>query len=64
MVNNVKAVWNLSLDVTCPSCGHYFDLMCDPDLFEWSGASVCESIEGYDTTCPECDHEFKSDFIY
>ncbi|QGZ13423.1 hypothetical protein KLPPOU148_021 [Klebsiella phage vB_KpnM_15-38_KLPPOU148] len=65
MSKNTTAYWSLSLDVTCPKCGHYFDLLCDPDFWEFSGAKqACEPIEGYETCCPECDHQFKTDFAY
>ncbi|EHL4999579.1 hypothetical protein KDX17_005092, partial [Escherichia coli] len=54
MDKNTTAYWNLSLDTECPKCGHNFDLLCDPDFWEFSGAKqACEEIKGYETCCPE-----------
>ncbi|WP_447936081.1 hypothetical protein [Shigella sonnei] len=65
MDKNTPAYWSLSLDTECPKCGHNFDLLCDPDFWEFSGAKqACEEIKGYETCCPECNHEFKTDFVY
>lgn len=65
MDKNTTAYWSLSLDTECPKCGHNFDLLCDPDFWEFSGAKqACEEIKGYETCCPECNHEFKTDFVY
>jgi len=65
MDKNTPAYWSLSLDTECPKCGHNFDLLCDADFWEFSGAKqACEEIEGYETCCPECNHEFKTDFVY
>ena len=61
MDKNTTAYWNLSLDTECPKCGHNFDLLCDADFWEFSGAKqACEEIKGYETCCPECNHEFKT----
>ncbi|EJH5947315.1 hypothetical protein NED68_005132, partial [Escherichia coli] len=55
MDKNTPAHWSLSLDTECPKCGHNFDLLCDPDFWEFSGAKqACEEIKGYETCCPEC----------
>ena len=65
MDKNTPAYWSLSLDTECPKCGHNFDLLCDPDFWEVSGAKqACEEIKGYEACCPECNHEFKTDFVY
>ena len=65
MDKKTTASWNLSLDTECPKCGHNFDLLCDADFWEFSGAKqACEEIKGYETCCPECNHEFKTDFVY
>lgn len=43
MDKNTTAYWNLSLDTECPKCGHNFDLLCDADFWEFSGAKqACE----------------------
>lgn len=52
MDKNTTAYWSLSLDTECPKCGHNFDLLCDPDFWEFSGAKqACEEIKGYETCC-------------
>ncbi|EPB6789425.1 hypothetical protein ACRRJ0_004321 [Escherichia coli] len=35
MDKNTPAYWSLSLDTECPKCGHNFDLLCDPDFWEF-----------------------------
>lgn len=50
MDKNTTAYWSLSLDTECPKCGHNFDLLCDADFWEFSGAKqACEEIKGYET---------------
>lgn len=46
MDKNTPAYWSLSLDTECPKCGHNFDLLCDADFWEFSGAKqACEEIK-------------------
>jgi rubredoxin len=64
-----RALWSLSLDCTCPECGHDYDILeADPDFFSNSRIEPIESGTGrtknFETACPECEHEFKVDFEY
>lgn len=34
-LKKTTANWHTSLDVSCPNCGHYFDLELYGDSFEW-----------------------------
>ena len=63
------AEWSLSLDVTCPRCGEYFDIIAHDCEFFIDGAM--EPLENdtprssdYEVTCPTCDEEFKCDFSW
>lgn len=59
------AHWRISLNVSCPKCGHYFDLTDEADFWECSGVNHAgQEIEGYETECPECSHEFECEFVY
>ncbi len=64
-----RVLWSISLDCTCPECGHDYDILeADPDFF---GNSRIEPIEhstertkDFEVACPECEYEFKVDFEY
>lgn len=61
----VKATLSIELNVTCPYCDHWFDLVSDTDLNddEWLLDQVIPDHRWYvdaderlgcDATCPEC----------
>lgn len=63
--SNSVACWSFSLDVDCPKCEHYFDLLEHDDF--WDGRPDSFSVlhsKNEDATCPECGHEFVCDFEY
>lgn len=62
---NVKAVWTVELNVTCPKCQSRFDITDESDFWEFAGVKHAgQEKEDYETACPECGHEFKCDFVY
>lgn len=65
-MSNIKAYWDISLMVSCPQCGHDYDLVHTDDF--WYGIEAVEhgtpETTDFECCCPECDHEFTCDFIY
>jgi hypothetical protein len=63
-----RALWSLSLDCTCPKCGHDYDILeVDPEFFNNRIEPIesgTERTKDFETVCPECEHEFKVDFEY
>lgn len=64
-----KAVWDISLDTTCPQCDHDFDLVNYHETYLWdSGVKPLENgtdkTRDCELTCPNCKHEFTVDFEY
>lgn len=59
----------IEMNVTCPMCDNYFDLIIDTDLNEegWLLGQACPEgtwIDQYkkfrcEVECPECGHRFK-----
>ena len=62
------ATWSISLDVECPSCEHYFDMLEGDDF--WHNNQLkpiehgTEASRDVEATCPECEHEFLVDLEY
>lgn len=67
-IKKIYAFWDIQLNVTCPHCDHYFDLMDDDDIRSYSQFQPLERdtslTTDYEITCPECEHEFVADFVY
>ena len=64
-MGKLTATWSISLDVTCPNCGEYVNLM-DMDDF-WDGQPNDWAImhqKDNEVYCPKCSHEFIVDFEY
>ena len=65
---NVIAVWDISLDVDCPKCEEYFDILQIPDF--WDGRTLDLGEHGTDRSrdieivCLKCGHAFKVDLEY
>ena len=54
-----QAQWSASLDVNCPKCGEYVDLMEGPEFWEGKdGLQIAEAVPVLDVYCPKCGHEF------
>lgn len=67
-MSNVKATWSISLDCTCPSCEHDFDILsgfCMPDGMNlYAGEHGTERTENMKISCPACGHEFLVDCYF
>lgn len=67
MKSNV-AIWSLSLDCTCPKCGHEFDILDDGEFLHDKKVEVCEHgtprSTGITVTCTNCDLDFAVDLAY
>ena len=63
-IPNETAQWSISLDVTCPKCGNYFDIIATDDEFFRYNTEPLNEVTNYEVTCPECQHDFKIDSIY
>lgn len=67
MANN-EAVWTVSLNVDCPNCKEWVDILDDPDFFDCRDLDIAEhgTERSIDVTvyCPECGHEFEVDLTY
>lgn len=50
------AYWSVSLDIECPNCNKWLDLMSTDDLFE--RVKVGESVESLAVECGYCGVEF------
>lgn len=65
---NPTAIWNLSLNVDCPQCGEYVNLLDDPDFFDGRELEPCETRTEHsrdvEVQCPNCEHEFVVDLEY
>ena len=63
----IEACWDISLNVTCPTCEEWFDIIASEDDF-WGYIEPIENgtnkTTDYDVTCPTCDEEFKCDFVW
>jgi hypothetical protein len=67
-MSNAVALWRISLDVYCPGCSNYFNIL-DYDCEFWNlGIQPVEhdtdKTKGVEVVCPECDHEFLVDLQY
>lgn len=64
---NVKAVWSLTLLVSCPACKQEFDMLETHDIAA-EGIQTCEhdteASPDIELSCPECEHEFQADLAY
>ena len=61
---NAIAEWSLTLDVSCPFCSEYFDILrVDPDIMEYIKPIEfgTKNSEDYEVACPACYKEFKCD---
>lgn len=61
-----NAYWSLSLDVECPWCDHYFDIVHQWSQYgEWpNGLEPIEHPREVEATCPECGSEFECETGY
>ncbi len=66
-MENIKAIWSLSLDCTCPKCEEDFDIL-DEDDFWGRGIHVAEHdtprSRGVEVVCPNCKYTFTVDLVY
>lgn len=58
-----EASWTIQLNVDCPHCDEYIDLM-DMDNFWEYGISPLESVDSKDVICPECEKSFNCSIVY
>lgn len=67
-MNNPLATWSISLDVDCPGCDGYVDLLAYADFWDGRHLDACEHgtdrSTNVEVVCPECNHEFKVDLEY
>ncbi len=67
-VQPLQAIWSISLDVECPKCEEYVDLLNAPDFWDGRHFEMCEHhtprTTNFEAQCPLCDHEFLVDFDY
>lgn len=67
-MENIKAIWSISLDCTCPSCGHDFDILQGFSLPYghnlYAGEHGTERTENIEIVCPECECVFKVDCAF
>jgi len=65
---NERATWSISLDVDCPKCEEYFDILNTPDFWDRReldiGEHGTERSKGIEVQCLKCGHEFKVDLEY
>jgi len=65
---NTCATWSISLDVDCPKCEEYFNILDTPDFWEDRQLDLGEHetarSRGIEVTCPECGYEFTVDLEY
>jgi len=64
VAENHVASWDLSLDVDCPGCKEWVNLLDYVDFFDGGVIEVCETKKDFDVICPECGHEFVADIEY
>jgi len=67
-MSNPVAIWDISLDCTCPRCEKDIDLLDDSDFLDGRFFTIGEYgtnwTSGVDVECPVCGHEYKVDFEY
>ena len=60
-----EAQWSVSLDVDCPKCGKYVDLLDTPDFWDGRGGlHIAEAVPSLSVNCPKCDHQFTVSTIW
>lgn len=66
--SNPVATWSISLDVDCPHCGQYVNLLDAPDFWDGRELDVAEHnterSQDVEVFCPECAREFLVDLTY
>jgi len=67
----IYASWHVSLNVDCPGCKKYVDLIKLDDFWlDHPNLQIGQSSFGYngifnlEVECPECGHKFKVDLEY
>ncbi|MFA7287384.1 MAG: hypothetical protein WC055_00745 [Melioribacteraceae bacterium] len=68
MSDKIEAIWSISLDCDCQSCGECVDLLDGDDFLSGRDFAAQESCTGetrdVGVWCPKCGHEFVVDFEY
>jgi ribosomal protein S27E len=62
----MKANLSWSMDVECPKCDNYFDLVDNDDDGVVATAIFSnnwDALKEFEVTCPECGHEFEIDGV-
>ena len=58
----ISAQWTVELNVECPNCEKYVDLLTTPDFFDGRELELAEhgtpNSDNLEVQCPECNHEF------
>lgn len=64
----VDAFWSVSLDVDCPHCGQYVNLLDASDFWDGRPFDIAEHgtkrTKAVDLMCPECGKEITCDLQY
>lgn len=59
---NPTASWTIELNVDCPGCKEYVNLLDYPDFWDGGNLQVAEHgtprSDNLEVICPECGHEF------
>lgn len=69
MSEPIEANWDISLNVDCPGCKSYVDLLNASDFWEYNrtieiGQHGTAETDALDVVCPECGHEFVVKCVY
>lgn len=67
-MSNPIAYWDIGLDIECPACKEWVDLLRTDDFWEGRSFNPIEHhthrTENVEVVCPECDHKFIVDFDF
>lgn len=60
------ACWTIELNVECPKCGDYVDLLDSSDFWDGRKLEIGEQKKAVEVSCPrdECHHDFLVDLTY
>jgi len=63
-----KATWIIELNIDCPNCKNWVDLLDYPDIFDARSFEIAEhdteKSKDVCVVCPVCRHEFTVDLEY
>lgn len=67
-MSNPTANWRVELNVDCPACEEYVNLLDHPDFWDCRQLSIAEHgterSRDVAVTCPKCGHDFEVDCEY